>query len=87
MALMVPSRVMPGVLWRMKSTVASTSRASADSKPEISLMVYLIFDAGQWSALFIAVAVNIIYNKHCGKYYFTSMIKEGRDNAIQRDRQ
>ena len=50
-------------------------------------MVYLIFDAGQWSALFIAVAVNIIYNKHCGKYYFTSMIKEGRDNAIQRDRQ
>lgn len=42
---------------------------------------------GQWSALFIAVAVNIIYNKHCGKYYFTAMIQEGRDNAIQRDRQ
>ena len=40
MALMVPSRVIPGVVWRMKSTVASTSRARVDSKPEISLMVY-----------------------------------------------
>ena len=38
---MVSSRLMPGVVWRMKSTVASTSRARVDSKPEISLMVSL----------------------------------------------
>ncbi len=40
MALMVSSKLMPGVVLRMKSTVASTSRARVDSKPEISLMVY-----------------------------------------------
>ena len=33
-------------------------------------------------SLIYCSAVNIIYNKHCGKYYFTAMIQEGRDNAI-----
>lgn len=34
-------QTMPGVLYRMKSTVASTSRARVDSKPEIGLMVFV----------------------------------------------
>lgn len=39
MALMVSCRLIPGFVWRMKSTDARTSRARVDSKPEISLMV------------------------------------------------